>query len=116
MDIVIKGKSYKFEFGSIWGPLYLYEDVVGEKLPFNPRKTLCMHIMFWCVLVRANAGFDLPLDTFLEALNDLKLANKMMEYYQNRMAVLTDAEGAQEEKEQETNKKKASRRMKSTSA
>lgn len=98
MKIVIKGKEYEFSFDSIWGPLYSYEVIVGKKLPFNPAITLCMHIMYYCVLLRANPDFDLTFDDFIESLNDVKLVNAMSKYYANRMNVLTESDREDEKK------------------
>lgn len=89
MKIELKGREFEFSFDSVWGPMYTYEDIAGDKLPFDPRKTLCMHILFYCILLRANKGFDLTFDEFVESLNDLETAAKMKEYYLKRMDVLS---------------------------
>ena len=104
MKVKIKGQEYNFTFDSVWGPMYLYEEVAGEKMPFNPRKTACLHLLFYCILLRSNPGLDLTLEEFLIALNDLNLANAMRDYYVKRMDVLTGFESA--EAEQEDDKKK----------
>ena len=77
MKVTIKGQEYNFTFDSVWGPMYLYEEVAGEKMPFNPRKTACLHLLFYCILLRSNPGLDLT------------LANAMRDYYVARMDVLT---------------------------
>lgn len=104
MKVTIKGQEYNFTFDSVWGPMYLYEEVAGEKMPFNPRKTACLHLLFYCILLRSNPGLDLTLDDFLIALNDLNLANAMRNYYVTRMDVLTGF--VSDEAEQGSDKKK----------
>ena len=95
MKVELKGQVYEFSFNTVWGALYTYEDFVGEKLPFDPKRTLCLHILFYCILVRVNEGFNLTFDEFVECLNDLKLATSMKEYYFKRMEVLS--QGVEEE-------------------
>lgn len=100
MIIQIKGKEYKFEFDSVWGPIYTYEELTEGKLPFNPARTQCLHLLFWCILMRANTDFTMMPDEFLLVLNDLDLAGKMMAYYTERMKVLSigsDMEGDEAE-------------------
>lgn len=104
MKVTIKGQEYNFTFDSVWGPMYLYEEVAGEKMPFNPRKTACLHLLFYCILLRSNPGLDLTLEEFLIALNDLNLATAMRDYYVKRMDVLTSFVSA--EAEQGDDKKK----------
>lgn len=104
MKVTIKGQEYNFTFDSVWGPMYLYEEIAGEKMPFDPRKTACLHLLFYCILLRSNPGFDVSLEEFLIALNNLELANAMRDYYVKRMDVLTGFVSA--EAEQEDNKKK----------
>ena len=104
MKVTIKGQEYNFTFDSVWGPMYLYEEVAGEKMPFNPRKTACLHLLFYCILLRSNPGLDVSLEEFLIALNDLNMANAMRDYYEKRMDVLTGLVSA--EAEQEGDKKK----------
>lgn len=89
MKVTIKGREYDFSFGSVWGPMYLYEEIAGEKLPFDPRKTACLHLLFYCILLRSNPGLDVSLEEFLLSLNDLNMANAMRDYYVKRMDVLT---------------------------
>ena len=89
MKVTIKGQEYNFTFDSVWGPMYLYEEIAGEKMPFDPRKTACLHLLFYCILLRSNPGFDVSLEEFLIALNNLELANAMRDYYVKRMDVLT---------------------------
>ena len=89
MKVTIKGQDYNFTFDSVWGPMYLYVEIAGEKMPFDPRKTACLHLLFYCILLRSNPGFDVSLEEFLIALNNLELANAMREYYVKRMDVLT---------------------------
>jgi hypothetical protein len=89
MKVTIKGQEYNFTFDSVWGPMYLYEEVAGEKMPFNPRKTACLHLLFYCILLRSNPAIDLTLDDFLLSLNDLNMANARRDYYMKRMNVLT---------------------------
>ena len=104
MKVTIKGQEYNFTFDSVWGPMYLYEEVAGEQMPFNPRKTACLHLLFYCILLRSNPGLDLTLEDFLLSLNNLDMANAMRNYYVNRMDVLTGFASA--EAEQEGDKKK----------
>ena len=89
MKVTIKGQEYNFTFDSVWGPMYLYEEIAGDKMPFDPRKTACLHLLFYCILLRSNPGLDLTLEDFLLSLNNLELANAMREYYVKRMDVLT---------------------------
>ena len=105
MKVTIKGKEYNFGFDSIWGPMYLYEEMAGEKIPFDPRKTVCMHIFFYCILIRSNPGLDVTLDEFLLSLNDLKMANEMRDYYVKRMDVLSDLSSDEAEREEGDKKK-----------
>ena len=91
MKVTIKGKEYEFGFDSVWGPMYLYEEIAGEKMPFDPRKTACLHLLFYCILLRSNPGLDVELEEFLLSLNNLDMANAMREYYVKRMNVLTGA-------------------------
>ena len=106
MKVTIKGKEYDFGFNSVWGPMYLYEEIAGEKMPFDPRKTACQHLLFYCILLRANPGLDLTLEEFLLSLNDLKMANEMRDYYVKRMNVLSGLSGDEAEEDQEGDKKK----------
>lgn len=106
MKVMIKGKEYNFGFDSIWGPMYLYEEIAGEKLPFDPRKTACLHVLFYCILLRSNQGLDVTLEEFLLSLNNLKMASEMREYYVKRMDVLSglsndEAEGTEGDKKKE---------------
>lgn len=89
MKVTIKGQEYNFTFDSVWGPMYLYEEIAGEKMPFDPRKTACLHLLFYCILLRSNPGLDVSLEEFLISLNDLNMANAMRDYYVKRMDVLT---------------------------
>ena len=78
MKVTIKGQEYNFTFDSVWGPMYLYEEVAGEKMPFNPRKTACLHLLFYCILLRSNPGLDLTLEEFLIQMLLKNLKNIMM--------------------------------------
>lgn len=93
MDITINGKTYKFEVGSWWGPLYVYEDIMDiaahPERKFNPAITLHLHVMLYCVLLSDNDGLDLTLDEFLAALDDLELCACLKEFYARRVTVLT---------------------------
>lgn len=104
MKVTIKGQEYNFTFDSVWGPMYLYEEIAGEKMPFNPRKTACLHLLFYCILLRSNPGLDVSLEEFLISLNDLDMANAMREYYVKRMDVLTGM--GSDEATEDNNKKK----------
>lgn len=105
MKVTIKGKEYNFGFDSIWGPMYLYEEIAGEKMPFDPRKTACMHLLFYCILLRGNPGLDVTLDEFLLSLNNLKMANEMRDYYVKRMDVLSGLSSDEAETEESDKKK-----------
>lgn len=89
MKVTIKGKEYEFSFDSIWGPMYTYEVLAGKKLPFDPGSTLCLHILYYCILCRANPDFTLSFEDFMMSLNDINLVNAMSDYYIKRMEVLT---------------------------
>lgn len=106
MKVTVKGKEYNFEFESVWGPMYTYEEVTQGKLPFTPSKTLCLHILFWCILLRANPGGIMDLEEFLVCLNDLDLAAKLMDYYRKRMLVLSETTEPVEAETEEEGKKK----------
>lgn len=107
MVVKIEGKEYEFSFDSVWGPLYTYEEIAGKRLPFDPRKMLCLHVLFYSILLKANEDFTLSLDDFMKALNDIQLVNSMSEYYNVRMAVLTAGEDeASELNESENDSKK----------
>ena len=105
MKVTIKGKEYDFGFDSVWGPMYLYEEIAGERMPFDTRKTACLHLLFYCILMRSNPGLDVELEEFLLSLNNLEMANAMRDYYVKRMNVLTgavaeaDGEGTDKKKE-----------------
>lgn len=105
MKVTIKGQEYNFTFDSVWGPMYLYEEMAGEKMPFDPRKTACLHLLFYCILLRSNPGLDLTLEEFLLSLNNLDMANAMRNYYVNRMDVLTGFASAEDETEEGDKKK-----------
>ena len=105
MKVTIKGKEYNFGFDSVWGPMYLYEEIAGEKMPFDPRKTACLHLLFYCILLRSNPGLDLELEEFLLSLNNLDMANSMRDYYIKRMNVLTGSV-SDEAEDIESDKKK----------
>lgn len=105
MKVKIGDKEYEFSFDSIWGPMYTYEVIAGKKLPFDPRKTLCIHIMYYCILLRANEDFTLSFEDFMLALNNISLVNDMSDYYAKRMEVLTgEAEDENEKKKKRTRK------------
>lgn len=105
MKVTIKGKEYNFGFDSVWGPMYLYEEIAGDKMPFDPRKTACMHLLFYCILLRSNPGLDVTLDDFLLSLNNLKMANEMRDYYVKRMDVLSGLSSDEAETEEGDKKK-----------
>lgn len=106
MKVTIKGKEYEFGFDSVWGPMYLYEEIAGDKMPFDLRKTACLHLLFYCILLRSNPGFDVELEEFLFSLNDLDMANSMRDYYVKRMNVLTGMSSDEAESESSGDKKK----------
>lgn len=106
MKVKIKDKEYDFSFDSVWGPIYTYEEIAGSRLPFDPRKTMCMHILFYCILLKANKDFTLELEDFMKALDDMSLATSMNKYYNDRMAVLTIGDHEDQEKVEGDNKKK----------
>lgn len=56
MKVKIKGVEYEFSFDSVWGPIYTYEELAGSKLPFDANRMLCLHILYYCILLRANPG------------------------------------------------------------
>ncbi|GLL55355.1 hypothetical protein KUBF_30180 [Bacteroides finegoldii] len=106
MKVTIKGKEYEFSFDSIWGPMYTYEVMAGKKLPFNPESTLCLHILYYCILCRANEGFTLSFEDFILSLNDITLVNAMSDYYVKRMEVLSETvESAEPEKKKRKSRK-----------
>ena len=105
MKVKIKGREYNFTFDSVWGPMYLYEEIAGEKMPFDPRKTACMHLLFYCILLRSNPGLDVTLEEFLLSLNNLKMANEMRDYYVKRMDVLSGLSSDETETEEGDKKK-----------
>lgn len=90
MEIKIKGKKYKWGFDSVWGPTYAYEMVCGDKLPFDAKKVLCLHVMWWCILMQSNEGCDVSLDEWMKAMNDVSLAKRLGEEYARRMQALMD--------------------------
>ena len=106
MKVTIKGKEYNFGFDSIWGPMYLYEEIAGEQMPFDPRKTACQHLLFYCILLRANPGLDVTLEEFILSLNNLEMAKAMREYYVKRMDVLSGLTSDKAEEDQKGDKKK----------
>ena len=38
MKVTIKGQEYNFTFDSVWGPMYLYEEVAGDKMPSTQER------------------------------------------------------------------------------
>lgn len=99
MKVTICDREYEFSFDSVWGPMYTYEVIAGKRLPFDPRSTLCVHVMYYCILLRANKDFTLSFEDFMIALNNIGLVNAMSDYYAKRMEVLTgEAEDAGEKK------------------
>lgn len=96
MKVKIKGAEYEFSFDSVWGPIYTYEELTGNKLPFDANRMLCLHILYYCILLRANPKITLTLEEFFEALNDISLVGKMADYYAKRMQVLTGSEDGKE--------------------
>lgn len=107
MKVRIKGSEYEFSFDGVWGPVYTYEVLVGNRIPFDASKTLCMHILYYCILLRANPGITLTLDDFFEALNDMEIVKEMNNYYAKRMQVLTSNDSKEEtSSEEELDKKK----------
>lgn len=106
MTVRIKDKEYDFSFDSIWGPIYTYEEIAGKKLPFDPQKTICRHILFYCILLRCNKDFTLPLDDFMKALDNLSLLRQMADYYNSRMEVLTASDEDKVDHEDGGDKKK----------
>ena len=107
MKVRIKGKDYEFRFDSVWGPLYTYEDIVGERMPYNPQKLMCVHVMLYCILLRCNEDIDVTLDEFLNALNDIKMEKAMREYYFRRTEELSrGVDEATENGQEEGDKKK----------
>ena len=105
MKVKINGKEYNFGFDSVWGPMYLYEEKAGDKIPFNPQKTMCQHLLFYCILLRSNPGFDVTLEEFLLSLNNLEMANAMRDYYVKRMNVLSGLSSDEDETEESDKKK-----------
>lgn len=107
MKVQINKKEYNFELDGVWGAIYLYEEVTEGKLPFNPSKTKCLHILFWCILMLANKDFDVSFEEFMTtSLNDLDLAMQMMQYYHKRMAMLTTGKDLVEDAEASNDDKK----------
>ena len=102
MKVIIKGREYEFDFGSVWGPTYTYEVLTSMQLPYNPQSTLCNHIMCYGILVRSNPGMTLGFEEFIEALNDVKLSKQLLDYYFKRLGVLAqlgkEEDGADSEK------------------
>ena len=92
MKITIKGKEYQFNLTGWWGPQYQFEEIMNvaehPERKFNPMLILHMHVMYYCVLLCDNDNFDLTLDDFLEALNDITLANTLSEFYVQRCEIL----------------------------
>lgn len=108
MKIRIKGKEYEWGFDSVWGPMYLYEVVTDGKLPYDGGKTLCNHVLWWCILYQSNEGCDVSLDDWLQALNDLELVAKLATEFAQRMQALNDLAALEHAgKSQENDKKKA---------
>lgn len=106
MTVKIKDREYAFSFDSIWGPIYTYEELAGRKLPFDPQKTVCRHILFYCILLRCNKDFTLSLEDFMKALDNLSLIRQMSDYYNSRMEVLTAGDGEEKEHKGDDDKKK----------
>ena len=116
MTITINGKDYQFNMSGWWGPQYKFEEImqVGEhpERRFNPLLTLHLHVMLYCVLLCDNENFDLKLEEFMAALEDLELNRRLTEFYTKRMEILT--KGMSTKQHDEDSKKKSSRRTRST--
>lgn len=107
MKIRIKGKEYEWGFDSVWGPMYMYEVVTDGKLPYDAGKSLCNHVLWWCILWQSNEGCDVTLDDWLVALNDLDLCRRLAEAYAQRMQALNDLAAVEAAGTSEEGKKKA---------
>lgn len=108
-EIEIYGKTYRFDFRTVWSPLYAYESGIGQSIPFDPSKLLCMHLLYYCILTISNKDFPLTLDDFLEALNDTELVFKLNKLYKEIMDDLEPvAQKVKREQNEETDSKKKS--------
>ena len=120
MEITINGQVLQFNFESWWGPMYLYESIMDiEHHPertFNPARSLHLHVMLYSILLNDNPGMTLQLDEFCKAIEDLKLYNSILTYYNQRVAVIMDIQTLAAKSDTPGSKKKNLRRTKHTSA
>lgn len=112
MTITINGKDYQFNMSGWWGPQYKFEEIMDvaehPERRFNPLLTFHLHVMLYCILLCDNDPLDLTIEDFLKAIEDLPLANKMTDYYTQRVQILTKTI-TPKKTQKEDSKKKSSR-------
>lgn len=76
---------------SFFGPMYLYERIAGDTLPFNPKSIMSLHLYCWCVLSTLNESFDtdIEFEKFIILLNDLSLAASLRDMALEQISELT---------------------------
>ena len=113
MELSINGEDLQFKYESWWGPMYIYEDIMDianhPERKFNPVKTVCLHAMLYSILLNDNPDMQLTFDAFLKAIEDIKLYQKILQCYNERVAVFIDIQPVQNEQEDasEDSKKKS---------
>lgn len=122
MELSINGEVLQFNYESWWGPMYIYETIMDiENHPerkFNPVKTVCLHTMLYSILLNDNPEMQLTFEDFLKAIEDFKLYQQILQFYNKRVAILMDLQpgsGDQAGDEPDESKKKRSPRTRSTS-
>lgn len=122
MELSINGEVLQFKYESWWGPMYIYETIMDiENYPerkFNPVKTVCLHVMLYSILLNDNPDMQLTLEDFLKAIEDFKLYQQILQFYNKRVAILIDLQpgtGEQTDEQETDSKKKRSPRTRSTS-
>lgn len=103
MKVKINGEEFEFVLDSVWGAMYLYEDMTDR--PFDVRKSRCLHLMFYAILLMSNPGTTLSLSDFIMALNDMELTKQLTEYYTKRMEVLATGKVEVEQPDEDGKKK-----------
>lgn len=106
MKVRIGGREYEYSFDSVWGVLYDFETLTSGKVEYNGQLMLHVHIAIYGVLIRKNSDFDMEFEDFVKELNNMELSRTLVEYYTQRMAMLTDMSGAEGEAEGEAKKKR----------
>jgi len=74
--------------------MYLYEVIAGKDMPFDPSRLLCLHLLFWCILCKANDGFAeaVSFEAFVRSLSPAMSAALTEMYGEQAEALSRDAD------------------------